>query len=100
MIHSTIYSDQQSFEAHEDDFYDKALAAITAKDILKLSTGITKSNNDRLNVGIALMHCLARVDKSIQINEQKSALAKTAWNDVKKYFAEAREVHEQMKALR
>lgn len=71
------------------------------KDLLKLSTGITKTVNDKHLIGLALMLVLAKVDKSIQLNDKKDDLAKKCqWKDIKKYLSEAREVHEQIQALK
>lgn len=61
---------------------------------MKLSTGITKSANDRFAVGFALMYVLAKIDKSIVLNEKKDTITKAQWNDVKKYLGQPREVYE------
>ena len=76
--------------------YEKALQALSSKDLLKLSTGITKTVNEKYLIGYSLMLILAKVDKSIVLNDKKDDVAKCQWKDIKKYLSEAREVHEQI----
>jgi hypothetical protein len=47
------------------DAIEKALSALTAKDILKASTLITKSSQQTVKSALALILILSKVDKSI-----------------------------------
>ena len=47
------------------DAIEKALSALTAKDILKASTLITKSSQLTVKSALALMLILSKVDKSL-----------------------------------
>ncbi len=40
------------------------------------------------------MYVLAKIDKSINLNEKKESISKAQWNDVKKYLGQPREVYE------
>ena len=71
------------------DALDKALSGSTAKDILKASTLITKSSQLAVKSALALMLILSKVDKSLQLNETKTMLAKATWMDAKKYLQNA-----------
>lgn len=71
------------------DAIEKALSALTAKDILKASTVITKSSQLAVKSALALMLILSKVDKSLQLNETKTMLAKATWMDAKKYLQNA-----------
>ena len=94
-LEQSTYSHSPKIDRSIDhDIYDRALQAIGPKDILKLSTGITKSANDRFTVGLALMYVLAKIDKSINLNDKKDTIVKAQWNDVKKYLGQPKEVHE------
>ena len=73
---------------------------MTAKDILKASTLITKSSHLTVKCALALMLILSKVDKGLQLNEAKSMLAKATWMDAKKYLQNAQEVYEHMKGLK
>jgi hypothetical protein len=52
--------------------------------------------NEKYLIGYSLMLILAKVDKSIVLNDKKDDVAKCQWKDIKKYLSEAREVHEQI----
>ena len=68
---------------------EKALSSLTAKDILKASTLITKNSQLTLKSALALMLILSKVDKGLQLNEAKSMLVKATWMDAKKYLQNA-----------
>jgi hypothetical protein len=68
---------------------EKALSSLTAKDILKASTLITKSSQLTVKSALALMLILSIVDKSLQLNETKTMLGKATWMDAKKYLQNA-----------
>lgn len=68
---------------------DKALSSLTAKDILKASTLITKSSHLTVNSALALILILSKVDKTLQLNEAKTMLVKATWMDAKKYLQNA-----------
>jgi hypothetical protein len=68
---------------------EKALSSLTAKDILKASTLITKSSHLTVKSALALMLILSKVDKSLHLNETKTMLAKATWMDAKKYLQNA-----------
>jgi hypothetical protein len=94
-LEQSTYSQSPKIDKEIDiDAFDKSVQAFGPKDILKLSTGITKSANDRFTIGLALMYVLAKIDKSISLNEKKDSISKAQWNDVKKYLAQPREVYE------
>ena len=46
------------------------------------------------------MYVLAKIDKSISLNEKKDTISKAQWNDVKKYLGQPREVYEQITKLK
>ena len=46
------------------------------------------------------MYTLAKIDKSITLNEKKDQIVKSQWNDVKKYLGQPREVYEQVQNLK
>ena len=46
------------------------------------------------------MYVLAKIDKSISLNEKKDSISKAQWNDVKKYLGQPREVYEQITKLK
>lgn len=100
-LEQSTYSQSPKIDKEIDiDAYDKSVSAFGPKDILKLSTGITKSANDRFTIGLALMYVLAKTDKSISLNEKKDIISKAQWNDVKKYLGQPREVYEQITKLK
>ena len=78
-----------------ESLYDKALYTLSAKDLLKLSTGITKTVNDKHLISIALMLVLAKVDRSILLSDKKDDITtKYQWNDFKKYLSQPKEVYD------